>query len=196
MILLNNNISNSLDFGKKWYGVPCSDEYWKNVNCIIGLIESEVNKGINLRSIYSIADEFYLPILTSFIKEIQTQIKASRKVQKRLAEYLIKNYYYSKLITLGPDKSIINEKYNIYGSKFSKINNAKVLNKTPIVKLPKTIYYIGIKPKSKTTVLMCLDNGWQVSFKIRLSCKEGKPIFNLDIHFIGIPTEIVFSNYY
>ena len=62
--------------------------------------------------------------------------------------------------------------------------------KVPKMILPTSLLHIGFKPKSKTTILMCFDNGWQFSFRIHNAKDVVEPSLKFDIQIIGMPTDI------
>lgn len=43
----HSRLAKSLDFGKKWFGVPCSDQYWSDIKPVFDYISNEkLNKKI------------------------------------------------------------------------------------------------------------------------------------------------------
>ena len=40
----HSRLSKKLDFGEKWYNIPCSEEYWKRVKPIFDFLEEEKRK--------------------------------------------------------------------------------------------------------------------------------------------------------
>lgn len=46
----HSRLSKNLDFGKKWYGIDCSEQYWKDIKPIFEYLDSEnkrVLSGVN-----------------------------------------------------------------------------------------------------------------------------------------------------
>ena len=42
-----SNILDKLDFGKEWFGMPCSDEYWNAIEPIFNTLKQKENDGIS-----------------------------------------------------------------------------------------------------------------------------------------------------
>ena len=40
----HSRLSHGLDFGKEWYGIPCSRQYWNDVSPIFDMLEREKKK--------------------------------------------------------------------------------------------------------------------------------------------------------
>ena len=49
---------------------------------------------------------------------------------------------------------------------------------------------MNYKPNSKTTVIMCFDNGWQFSFRIHNAKDIIEPSLKFDVQIAGIPADI------
>ena len=62
--------------------------------------------------------------------------------------------------------------------------------KVPVINLPTTLLHIAIKPNSKTTVIMCFDNGWQFSFRIHNAKDSVETSLKFDIQIVGMPAEV------
>lgn len=60
----------------------------------------------------------------------------------------------------------------------------------PVIDLPTSLLYIGFKPKSKTTVIMSFDNGWQFSFRIHNAKDIVESSLKFDIQIAGIPADV------
>ncbi|MXX98681.1 MAG: HaeIII family restriction endonuclease, partial [Gammaproteobacteria bacterium] len=58
------------------------------------------------------------------------------------------------------------------------------------LKLPSRIIEIEFKPRSKNTVLMVLDEGWQVSFRIHNARSMIEPSLKFDINLKGHPDKL------
>jgi hypothetical protein len=59
--------------------------------------------------------------------------------------------------------------------------------RVPVLKLPKKIYNIEFKAKSKTTINITMDEGWSVSLRIHNASKEIENSLKLDTQLIGVP---------
>lgn len=43
----HSRLSNTIDFGEKWFGVKCSDRYWKDVTPVFTILANEKKRGLN-----------------------------------------------------------------------------------------------------------------------------------------------------
>ncbi len=190
MALKHSRLAKTLDFGKKWYGIKCSNEYWKDVKPIFDFLEAEKIKGTLFRELPSKEEMVYIPLLEAFIKEIKSQVYKNKSIPKLLVEYLLSKYDFYKVISIDNQRITTIQSFNMYGTlnQPSKLESPKII--IPQIKLPTTILYIGFKPKSKTTILMCFDNGWQFSFRIHNAKDLIETSLKFDIQIIGMPAEV------
>ena len=190
MAVKHSRLAKNLDFGKKWYDVPCSEMYWHDINPIFDLLETEKAKGTYFRDLTNKEDSVYIPLLNAFIKEISTQTSKNSRIPRKMVEYLLNKYDFYKVISLDSKRITTIQSFNIYGTLNmpSKSDTPKI--KVPSIKLPTTLIHIGLKPQSKTTVIMCFDNGWQFSFRIHNAKDIVEPSLKFDIQIIGMPVEV------
>ena len=166
MAVKHSRIAKTLDFGAKWYDVPCSSTYWNDVKPTFEFLEIEKKKGTYFRDLESKEDQIYVPLLNAFVKEVSAQIAKNKHVPHRMVEYLLSKYDFYKVISVDAKRITTIQSFNMHGTlnQPSRVLQPKI--KLPVVNLPTTLLHIGFKPKSKTTVLMCFDNGWQFSFSL------------------------------
>lgn len=190
MAVKHSRIAKTLDFGLKWYGVPCSSTYWGDVKSTFEFLESEKIKGTYFRDLKSKEDDVYVPLLNAFVKEIATQVEANRNVPRRMVEYLLCKYDFYKIISIDCKRITTIQSFNMYGTLNKSSRVASPNLKVPIINLPTTLLYIGFKKNSKTTVIMCFDNGWQFSFRIHNARDVIETSLKFDIQIIGMPVEV------
>lgn len=190
MAVKHSRIAKTLDFGAKWYDIPCSKEYWNDIKPIFDFLEVEKGKGTCFRDLNSKETQIYVPLLNAFIKEVTAQVKANKAVPKRIVEYLLSKYDFYKVISVDSKRLTTIQSFNMYGTlnRPSKIEKPKI--KVPAINLPTTLLYIGLKPKSKTTAIMCFDNGWQFSFRIHNAKDVIETSLKFDIQIIGMPADV------
>ena len=68
----HSSLSNSIDFGEKWLGIPCSKEYFEEIESIFSMLESikKKDKSTKWTSIENMHQKVYIPILEAFRKEL------------------------------------------------------------------------------------------------------------------------------
>jgi len=190
MAVKHSRIAKTLDFGKKWYGIPCSKNYWNEVRATFDFLEKEKAKGTYFRDLKSKEDDVYMPLLNAFVKEVSMQIKANEDVPRRMVEYLLSKYDFYKVISVDSKRITTIQSFNMYGTLNLPSRVSKPKMKVPVIDLPTALLHIGFKPGSKTTVVMCLDNGWQFSFRIHNAKDVVETSLKFDIQIVGIPADV------
>lgn len=190
MAVKHSRIAKNLDFGSKWYGLPCSSAYWNDVKPIFDFLETEKEKGTYFRDLKSKEDQVYIPLLEAFVKEVSTQVSRNKNVPRRMVEYLLSKYDFYKVISIDSKRITTIQSFNMYGTL-----NLPSRKQTPtiivkVINLPTSLIYIGFKPNSKTTVLMCFENGWQFSFRIHNAKDIIETSLKFDIQIIGMPADV------
>ena len=67
---MHSRLSHKLDFGKEWFEMPCSDEYWSAVEPIFDLLKEEKANGTKWSEIEDKNQKVYIPLLQAFIDEV------------------------------------------------------------------------------------------------------------------------------
>lgn len=190
MAVKHSRIAKNLDFGLKWYNIPCSSTYWNEVKPIFNFLEEEKNKGTYFRELSSKEDQVYLPLLNAFMREVSTQINKNKHVPRRIVEYLLSKYDFYKVISVDNKRITTIQSFNMYGTLNLPSKKQEPSIKVPLISLPTALLHIGLKPKSKTTVLMCFDNGWQFSFRIHNAKDVIETSLKFDVQIVGMPVEV------
>lgn len=190
MAVKHSRIAKNLDFGEKWYGVKCSKIYWDEVKPTFDFLESEKTKGTYFRDLDSKEDDVYVPLLNAFLKEVKSQVEKDSTIPRKLVEYLLSKYDFYKVISLDQQRLTTIQSFNMYGTLNQASRVAKPSITVPTIKLPENILFIGFKPKSKTTVIMSMDNGWQFSFRLHNAKDVVEPSLKFDIQIDGMPADV------
>lgn len=190
MAVKHSRIAKTLDFGSKWYNIPCSRTYWNDVKPTFDFLEREKSKGTYFRDLRSKEDDVYVPLLNAFVKEVSAQVKANQNVPRRMVEYLLSKYDFYKVISIDSRRITTIQSFNMYGTLNLPSRTSKPTIKVPVINLPTTLLHIGFKPGSKTTVVMCFDNGWQFSFRIHNAKDVIETSLKFDIQIVGMPADV------
>lgn len=94
-------LSPKLDFGKKWLGVPCSQNYFEEIKKVFSEIEIQMRKKKYWNEIEDKEEKVYVPLLNAFVKELIRIEEESKNLEEpvpsRLLKYLLgKNDFYFK----------------------------------------------------------------------------------------------------
>ncbi len=187
----HSRLSHKLDFGNEWFGMPCSDEYWKAVNPIFELLSQEKKKGIKWSEINDKSLNIYIPLLQAFINEINQANKKDPAMPKKMIEYLIGIEDYYKVVSKDSKRLTMIHSFNMHDSLNKPTKNKISAITVPVVKLPTRLVAIELKPNSDNTVEMYLDNGWQLSFRIHNASTNVEPSLKFDVQFISMPVEVL-----
>jgi HaeIII restriction endonuclease len=135
----------------------------------------------------------YVPILTAFRDELRTMEKAHGSVvAERLVQYLIGNKDFYKVIK--GNNSVEIQAYNINGTlnqSAGKIKPKAQLNK---LRLPSRMIEVVFDGDSQTTLLVSLNEGWQISFRIHNASSRIEPSLKFDVNLISAP-HTLFTNH-
>ncbi|QUB64568.1 HaeIII family restriction endonuclease [Prevotella melaninogenica] len=190
MAVKHSRLSRKLDFGEKWYGKKCSKTYWDDIEPIFTFLEAEKKKGTYFCELKSKEEDVYIPLLKAFMAEIKKQIEKDNTVPRKLVAYLLSKYDFYKVISIDNKRLTTIQSFNMYGTlNLSSKETAPAL-KVPMIELPKSLLYIGLKPNSKTTIIMSFDEGWQFSFRIHNAKDLVEPSLKFDIQILGMPVDV------
>lgn len=188
----HSRLSMSIDFGEKWYGIPCSQNYYDKIRPIFERLKTGKKEGVLFCSLSESEKQttIYRPVLEAFIGEIKRAIKVSNKVPKRIIEYVLSKYDFYKIVSVDTKRLTIIQTFNLYGTLNRKGKIISPQIKVPVMTIPQEILYIDFKPNSENTVYLCFDNGWLFSFRIHNAEKVMTPSLKFDIKVEGMPTEV------
>ena len=187
----HSRLSKKLDFGKKWYNISCSEEYWKRVKPIFDFLEEEKRKKTLWKEIINKDKDVYFPLLEAFKIEILKQNKEEIGLLENMLKYLLGKFDFYKVISIDTKRITRVQSYNLYGT----LNQEGVYKKRkieiPIVLLPNRIVSLDFKPGSLNTLELYLNNGWQFTFRIHNASSKVETSLKFDIQIVGMPTSII-----
>lgn len=173
----HSRLSDKIDFGKEWMGVPCSTVYWRDIKSVFD--ELKRRKGELWRDLENKHDRFYVPLVNAFIDELKAlHTRDPEKISENLLRYLLGRHDFYKVVKENGEVSI--QSYNFTGS----------LGWGTKTKLAGQIVRAGLKGKSKTTAEVIFDNGWHLSFRIHNAESRIIPSLKFDIQIVGFPPTI------
>ncbi len=195
----HSRLSAKINFGQKWLNHSCSEKYFEEINPIFQMLSDikAKDKGTKWNTIKNMHDVVYVPILEAFKKELIRLDKNNHStVAENLVQYLIGTKDFYKVIK-GKSKVEI-QAYNIHGTLNQSFQKIKPKAKLQKLKLPSRLIEVVFKKESKTTLIVSLDEGWQISFRIHNASSRVEPSLKFDINLISAPqslfTQHVFVN--
>ncbi len=190
----HSRLSHKLDFGKEWFGIPCSKQYWDAVSPIFERLKNEKANNAKWSEITDKNDAVYVPLLQAFIDEINRANAYASAMPRKMVEYLIGVNDYYKIVSRDNGHLTLIHSFNIHGTlnKPSKVKISTI--SVPIVQLPTELIAMRFKTGSKNTVEMYLNNGWELSFRIHNASSKVEPSLKFDIQFLGMPATVLTVN--
>lgn len=189
----HNRLSDTIDFGQAWdLGETCSETYWGEVIPMFLRIREMIkeNPKISWDEVGNKVkiEEFYKPLLKAFRDEILRIYASQPFLPQKLISYFVGNYPFYKIIKDDAHNLVIVKAFNINGMLNKTVNKVKSRYKTPVIQLPTRIIEFEMDLKHPdNTLVMTLDEGWQISFRIHSADNPIKPSFKFDVRLLGNP---------
>ena len=170
--LKHSRLSATIDFGAEWYGRECSAEYWNAVLPVFGNLAAK--RGGLWRDLPDKFGEVYMPILDAFMQEVETHADAGKMLR-----YLLGRHDFYK---------IIKENGHISMQSFNMDGGLRWGKKIP---MPSRIVEVSMKPNKPNTVMLTMDHGWQLSFRIHNANAEIEPSLKFDVQLVENPQRLL-----
>ncbi len=191
----HSRLSLNIDFGEKWLDVPCSQNYFDEIKPIFDMLSDlkSKNKSTKWTSIENMHQVVYIPILNAFKKELlRLDNENPNIVAENLVQYLIGNEDFYKVIK--GNKKVEIQAYNLNGTLNLPFESIKPKAKIPKLKLPSRLIEVVYQDNSTTTLLVSLNEGWQISFRIHNASSRVEPSLKFDINLVSAP-HTLFTNH-
>ena len=190
----HSRLSKTIDFGEKWFGIKCSQQYWDEVNPLFDYLAKEKSKGTKWRELPDKENDVYVPLLNAFKDEVKRSYESNSEVPRRMVEYLLGEYDFYKVVSVDAKKITQIFTFNLRGTLNQSTKTTQTTTTIPIANLPTRIVDIDFKPKKKNTIEMFMDEGWQFSFRIHNASSKVEPSLKFDVQIVGMPTTIISIN--
>jgi hypothetical protein len=191
----HSRLSNDIDFGQKWLGIPCSVDYFEEIKPVFNNLAKLRTASKATQKWDTLGDyhtSVYVPILDAFRIELLRLDKENPGiVAERLVEYLIGNQDFYKVIKEKNKVEI--QAYNLHGTLNLPFKNIKPKAKIQRLKMPNRLIEVVYQDNSQTTLLVTLNEGWQISFRIHNASSRIEPSLKFDINLVSAPHSL-FSN--
>ena len=190
----HSRLSARIDFGAKWYGLPCDDSYWNAVKPIFSRLQVLKKQSIAWHDMSNKEDTVYFPIVDAFIQEMNRAYKADSTIPARLISYLLGIRDFYKVVAIDKKQLTEFQSFNLRGELNKNGQKEKATLIIPKADLPTEIISLRFKPDSKSTAELFLNNGWSLSFRIHNASTIVEPSLKFDIQFLGVPANIITIN--
>ncbi len=184
----HSRLSRTIDFGDSWFEIPCSQNYFNEINPLFDELEELRGQGELWRNIDNKEERFYAPLLEAFMRELERLNHDNHEViPERLLHYLLGRNDFYKVITHDRRRVTQVMAFNIYGTLNRNSGRERAIVNVPQLPMPTRFYDIGFKPDSRNTVLVALDNGWTISMRIHNASSRVEPSLKFDVQLTGVP---------
>ena len=175
----NSRLSPHINFGENWFGTPCSEDYFLEITPVFDFLAPLERDRQRWRNLPNKDTVVYVPLLNAFITETKRIFgEHPEKSAEGMMRYMLGTEDYYKIFKQNGNVSI--ESFNMSGG-------LQWGNRLP---MPSRLVDLQMKPNSKTTALMVLDSGWQLSFRIHNAESLVKRSLKFDIQIIGQPPQL------
>lgn len=190
----HSRLAKGLDFGKKWFGIECSESYWNDIKPIFDYLSQQKAENKSWKELTSKDKTVYVPLLQAFMNELKRSNSLDSSVPKKMVEYLLGEFDFYKVISIDSKRITRIQSYNMHGQLNCSSKKIKPRIHIPLVCLPTRIVNLEFKPNSTNTVELYMDGGWQFSFRIHNASTKVETSLKFDIQIVGMPTTIITIN--
>ena len=193
----HSRLSDTIDFGKEWVGVPCSEEYFNTVVPLFTELRTlrdeskNTGKPMLWEEVVDKAERYYIPILQAFIEELKRiDAESNHNIPEALIRYLLGRYDFYKVITDDKNRTTRIEAINLSGTLNINSGVDKSITKVPLLKMPSKFYHIDFKQDSNNTIEVVCDEGWQISMRIHSASSRVEPSLKFDVQLVSFPSSV------
>ena len=190
----HSRLSATIDFGKKWYGIPCGSSYWETVHLIFDRLRVLQRQGLEWNKMTDKENTVYVPLLNAFKDELERAYRKDMLVPTRLISYLLGIRDFYKVVAIDRKRVTEFQGFNLRGELNKNGKHKKATLFIPVAELPDEIIAVKFKKNTTNTVEMYFNNGWALSFRIHNASTIIQPSLKFDIQFLGIPSSIITLN--
>ena len=193
----HSRLSGRIDFGKEWFDIPCSYQYFQEVGRVFDDL-SEIRESGRVQETPALwadiddkATRYYRPVLNAFMDELRRLDDANPGlVPERLIRYLIGRNDFYKVIADESRGFTRIEAVNINGTLNQPSGRHTPLIRVPLLRMPNRIYNIDYKDGSDNTIHIVLNEGWEISMRIHNASSRVEPSLKFDVNLISLPSSI------
>lgn len=168
----HSRLSPTIDFGAKWYKLPCSDSYWQSVRPIFDRLVREQSRHLRWSDLADKEDGVYIPLLNAFMDELHSAARRDPDFPRRMVEYLLGEHDFYKIIARDDIRATEIQPFNLRG---------RLDRRIAVMSLPTKIENMRIRSWGKNTVELYFDSGWSFSFRIHNASSYVEPSLKFDI---------------
>lgn len=186
----HSRLSNKIDFGQRWYGINCSENYWNDIRPIFANLEKEQEKQVEWKSLQNKQETIYLPLLSAFSKEFLTRYYENKSIIKNLIEYIVGKRDFYQIISFDSDHNTKIKCFNLH----NELSQNNQYSRIKLSKFPTKILSFKFKQNSLGTIELKMNNNWHINFRIHNVSRIVEPSLKFDIKLINTPNSVKIFN--
>ena len=198
----HSRLSETIDFGRQWLELPCSDRYFSKIGPIFSQLRDLSSQGYCWRDLPDVGTNYYRPVLEAFVQEMLRIDSANPgEVPSRLMRYLLGRRDFYKVISQEGEGVTKIQAFVMSGEELNKAaQSLQPRIRLRRLRMPSEIIRLDFKRDvtagtvSNNTLIMTCDEGWEVSFRIHSASSKVEPSLKFDIQLLGHPTSL-FQHY-
>ena len=181
----HSRLSAQLDFGDKWLGVPCSQQYFQEIAPLFEELRLRKSNDELWRDLEHKDERFYVPLLEAFSGELQ-RINAANagQIPCRMVKYLLGRKDFYKLIAEDQQRTTRIEAFNLNGTLNRNSGDHRSETRIRRLRMPTRFLDIALKAESRNTLEVVCDNGVGFSMRIHNASSKIEPSLKFDITLI------------
>jgi hypothetical protein len=188
--LKHSRLSQTIDFGNKWFGLPCSKEYFSNVQPVFEMLSSRRTEGVNWSDLPNKEGAVYVPVLSAFRNELlQLDRDNPGVVPATLIRYLVGREDFYKIMKLTRQTKV--QVFNFNGNLGRSVGAIRAGVKLEKPNLPHRVIHVDFANKKyMDTLELIFDAGWQLSLRVHSARTKVEPSLKFAVGLIGHPREL------
>ncbi len=185
--LKHSRLSQTIDFGLKWFGIGCSQEYFDDITPIFSLLRQLEARGDTWSSIANKEAEIYVPVLQAFKDELlRLDRQQSGIVPPALILYLVGRQDFYKVMKLIRQTKV--QIFNFNGSLGKARERLRPGVKIEKPNLPTRILHLDFVRKDYLDALeLVFDAGWHLLLRVHNARTQAEPSLKFAISLLGHP---------
>lgn len=184
----HSRLSRTINFGDSWFGIPCSQDYFDEINPLFDKLDELKERGELWRNIENKEERIYVPLLKAFIRELKRLNNNNPGlIPERLLQYLLGSNDFYKVITHDRRRVTQVQAFNLYGTLNRNSGRERPIVNVPQLIMPTRFFDISFKRDSRNTIEVTCDNGWTVSLRIHNASSRVEPSLKFDVRLTGVP---------
>ena len=174
----HSRLSDHIDFGEKWAGVPCSASYFDCGSLIYAELRAAQNRGAIWRDIPDKIERFYRPLLRCFKCEFES-VCDRQGAPANLLHYLFGRKDFYKVVKVNGQVNL--QSFN-FGGTLGWGNRIQLSNLR--------LVEASIRDSAAATMDAIFNSGWNLSFRLHSARTLVEPSLKFDIRLVGHPSRM------